>query len=712
MDSIDRMWGWYARLRLQARLNLQIIVSSAALFALLLPIVLMIQNAALHRTAQEKGFSLVRVFAFSSVQGVVAEDFLSLRALTRSLARQPEVRYAMILDLKGRVLMHSRVEYTGKIFRDPVSLRTLEATEPMVQETHLDAGGPLYDFAAPVLLLNERRAVARIGFSFESELRTLRQTRNAIFGLGVLTLIGGLLWVQIHVRRLARPIQALAQGAEAIARGDLERRIPVERQDELGELAAAFNSMGESLRVRFEVDRELSSTLSLEKVLNLLVRHAQRLCGADLAFLAYRDREAPTAKVTARSGAKGTSIRDWSIRPGQGRTGRVLATNRSSAEPNPSVREDPDEARVFEEEGVCALLLVPIRLQQACVGVLGVGRRLQVAFGKETEETLQRLADQAAVGVANALAYREIETLNLSLEAKVAERTRELSEANSALKASHNKLKELDRLKSDFVSNVSHELRTPLTAIRMSVDNLLDGVTGEISPTLQRYLTRVKGNTERLVRLITDLLDLSRIEAGRLELHRTIISLGDIIQEVVESLRPMAVAKELELAVVLTNGPLLALADRDKLQQILINLMGNAVKFTPSGGRVKVTARSGDSRSGASVESSERIHQPTRSPIHRETGWAEITVEDTGAGIPADELTAIFDKFHQVQRNGQQKAPGTGLGLAIAKSLIELHGGRISVESQVGRGSRFIFTLPAVEPAAIADAPKDIRSQP
>ena len=712
MDVIARIRSWYARLRLQTRLNLQIIVSSAALFALLLPIVLMIQNAALHRTAQEKGFSLVRVFAFSSVQGVVAEDFLSLRGLTRSLVRQPEVRYAMILDLKGRVLMHSRVEYTGKIFRDPVSLRTLETTEPMVQETHSESGAPVQDFAAPVLLLNERRAVARVGISLESELRTLQQTRNAIFGLGVLTLIGGLLWVQFHVRRLARPIQALAQGAEAIARGDLERRIPVERQDELGELAAAFNSMGESLRVRFEVDRELSSTLSLETVLNLLVGHAQRLCGADLAFLAYRDREAPTARVTAHSGAKGTSIRDWSIRPGQGHTGRVLATNRSSTEPDPSAREDPDEARVFAEEEVRALLLVPIRLQQACVGVLGVGRRRQVAFGKETEETLQRLADQAAVGVANALAYREIETLNLSLEAKVAERTRELSEANSALNASHSKLKELDRLKSDFVSNVSHELRTPLTAIRMSVDNLLDGVTGEISLMLQRYLTRVKGNTERLVRLITDLLDLSRIEAGRIELQRTAVSLGDIIQEVVESLRPMAAAKELELAVVPTDGPLLAFADRDKLQQILINLMGNAVKFTPPGGRVMVTARSLDSWGLGSAGSSEPARPPADPPISPDAGGVEIAIEDTGEGIPPEELGTIFEKFHQVRHNGQAKAQGTGLGLAIAKSLIELHGGRISVESRVGRGSRFVFTLPAVGPAAIADVPKDIRSQP
>ena len=666
MDGIDRIRGWYRRLRLQTRLTLQIIVMSAALFALLIPIVLMIQNLALHKTAQEKGFSLVRVFAFSSVQGVVAEDFLSLRALIRSLTRQPDVRYAMILDLNGRVLMHSRVDHTGKLFRDPQTLRALTATEPLVQETRSGAGEPLYDFAAPVLLLNERRAVARIGISFASELRILRQTRNAILGLGILTLIGALLWVRIHVSRLAHPIRALAQGAEAVARGDLERRIPVERQDELGDLAAAFNSMAESLRVRFEVDHALSSTLNVQTVLDTLTHHAKRLCVADMAFLVYRERDADTARVASCAGTAGSAIRAWRIHPARGHTGSVLSDGKILA-PYIAEARDPDEARVFTEEGLLALLLAPIRVQGACVGALGVGRRQTIVFEEDARETLRRLADQAAVALLNALAYREIEMLNLSLEAKVTERTRELSEANR-------KLQTLDRLKSEFVSNASHELRTPLTAIRMSVDNLLDGVVGEAGPKLQRYLTTVRNNTDRLARLVTDLLDLSRIEAGRVELRRTPVPVQPIIQEVAENLLPMAAGKGLSLVAVPADAaPLLAFADRDKLQQILINLIENATKFTPTGGCITVSARDAGKQ------------------------FVEIAVEDTGEGIPADELEAVFDKFHQVRRAGQGKPQGTGLGLTIAKSLIELHGGRIWVESEVGRGTRFVLTLPTEE---------------
>ena len=670
----------YQRLRLQTRFALHIILLVAAIFAVLIPAVLMIQESAILGTARDNGLRLVTIFAFSSVPALVADDFLGLRQVVNSLGQERDVRYAMILDLEGRILIHTQVRETGAMYHDHLTRHALTATAPLYQEVRTPQGEILYDFATPVLILNQRRAVARIGISMADEVRLIHRTRNTILGLGVLTLVSGLLYAHFQTRRLTRPIQALAQGAQALALGDLRHRIVLDRQDEVGHLAEAFNRMAESLQARFEVDRELSSTLNLHTVLVTLVRHAQRLCGADLAFLAHRERGASHAPVAACSGAVGSTIHDWRIPVGIGHVGWVLQQGCVLAPPSPLLDADPQETRILAEEGVAALILVPITLQQSCVGVLGIGRRDTGGFGESTMETLQRLADQAAVALANALAYREIELLNLNLEAKVAERTRDLSEANAALETSHEKLKTLDRLKSEFVSNVSHELRTPLTAIRMAVDNLLDGITGELTPTLQRYLSRIKNNTDRLVRLITDLLDLSRIEAGRVELHPTAISVGDLLQEMAEGLRPMAADKGVELAVLPPDYPSLVFADRDKIQQVLINLVENAVKFTPSGGLITVTAC------------------PFTSDSPRaESRMVEFRVQDTGLGIPAEELDAIFNKFHQVRRDGQAKAQGTGLGLAIAKSLIELHGGRIRVESEVGRGSRFAFTIPAIE---------------
>ncbi len=233
------------------------------------------------------------------------------------------------------------------------------------------------------------------------------------------------------------------------------------------------------------------------------------------------------------------------------------------------------------------------------------------------------------------------------------------------------RLRDLDKMKSDFVSNVSHELRTPLTAVKGSVDNMLDGLTGALNEKQIRYLTRIKSNTDRLSRLINDLLDLSRIEAGRIDLAPTVLSPETLAKEVVENLRSIAVDKLIELEVTCHKSGVTAWADRDKITQILMNLVGNAIKFTSSHGNVIVAIEKNND------------------------GWVQISVADTGSGIPREELDRIFDKFYQLAQVDKQKSRGTGLGLAISKALVEMHGGRIWVESEVGRGSTFCFTMPS-----------------
>ncbi len=235
------------------------------------------------------------------------------------------------------------------------------------------------------------------------------------------------------------------------------------------------------------------------------------------------------------------------------------------------------------------------------------------------------------------------------------------------------RLKELDKLKSDFVSNVSHELRTPLTAIKGSVDNMLDGLTGDLNEKQNRYLVRVKSNADRLARLINDLLDLSRIEAG-IKLNRTNLSLPTVAREVVESLGSVAAEKLISFEIECPDVNLTAWADPDRIVEVLTNLIGNAIKFTPTNGKVTLCLK----RSG--------------------NEWVKISVADTGPGIPSDEANRIFDKFYQVTQPEKQKAMGTGLGLSITKALVEMHGGKIWLESEVGKGSIFSFILPAEQP--------------
>ena len=236
------------------------------------------------------------------------------------------------------------------------------------------------------------------------------------------------------------------------------------------------------------------------------------------------------------------------------------------------------------------------------------------------------------------------------------------------------RLKELDKMKSDFVSNVSHELRTPLTAIKGSVDNMLDGLTGSLNEKQIRYLARIKSNTDRLSRLINDLLDLSRIEAGRVEVRPTTFPLTALVEEVVESPEGLAAEQLIRIEVPSLDRSVTVWADRDKVTQILMNLIGNAIKFTPEQGKVSVAIE------------------------RNENEYVRISVADTGPGIPPEERSKIFSKFYQIDSGNKQKPKGSGMGLAISKALVEMQGGKIWVESEVGRGSTFSFTLPIQQP--------------
>ena len=259
-------------------------------------------------------------------------------------------------------------------------------------------------------------------------------------------------------------------------------------------------------------------------------------------------------------------------------------------------------------------------------------------------------------------AYQELEQLNRTLEQRVHQRTSELQAANA-------KLKELDHLKSQFVSVVSHELRTPMTSIKGYVENLLDGLAGALTHQQTYSLDRVKHNVDRLTRMINELLDLSKIEAGKLDLTLAPVSLSEMADEVVESYQAAANQKSIVLRTVFPQPLPRVTGDADKLSRVLINLVHNAIKFTPQGGTIQVE---GHARDGADVE---------------------MSVTDSGHGIPLHDIGKIFEKFYWSE-SAPVEARGAGLGLAIAKNLVELHGGTIRVESTLGQGSRFSFTVP------------------
>jgi PAS domain S-box-containing protein len=232
--------------------------------------------------------------------------------------------------------------------------------------------------------------------------------------------------------------------------------------------------------------------------------------------------------------------------------------------------------------------------------------------------------------------------------------------------------REVERMKDEFISLISHELRTPLTSINGYVALLLEGEAGPLAEEQREFLTIVRKNADRLMGLVNELLDLSRIEAGKVELNRARLDLGPLIRDVASSLRLQIEAKGQQLELDLADDLPSVWADPDRVTQILTNLVSNAHKYTPAGGSIFVRARGQDGR-------------------------VRVEVRDTGIGLAPDEQAQLFTRFFRARNKATREVGGTGLGLAITRSLIELHGGEISVTSAPGQGSTFCCTLPAVQ---------------
>jgi len=320
-----------------------------------------------------------------------------------------------------------------------------------------------------------------------------------------------------------------------------------------------------------------------------------------------------------------------------------------------------------------AWIAVPLKIKDRILGSLTVDRIQAHSLTQDDLELMMTVAHQVAIALDNASAYEQIEALNVGLEAKVRERTAELEQA--------------DRLRSQFLSHVSHELKTPLTSIKGFLQNLLDGLTGPLNEKQQRYLSRMLDNSNRLIRMIEDLLDRTRIQSGRLDLVPGEIDLGHCVADAVEQLRLLTQAKRQTLETIAPPAPLIVWADRDRLIQIVMNLVQNAVKFTPEDGNITVTVRQENQM------------------------LAGVSVRDTGPGIPPEFLDQIFDPFFRVKQV-HSGIKGLGLGLSIVRTLVELQGGTIAARSEPGQGAELYFTIPLLPTLAMprgsasAEAPR------
>jgi signal transduction histidine kinase len=313
---------------------------------------------------------------------------------------------------------------------------------------------------------------------------------------------------------------------------------------------------------------------------------------------------------------------------------------------------------------------VPMIARDRVIGVISVESYRKNAFTADDLILLTAIANQAAVAIENAHLYRDLEGLTYALEQRVMERTNELRETNLRLLAA-------DRSKNQFLANMSHELRTPLNSIIGFSSVLLESTRGVLQPRMHRFLENIHAAGNHLLELINDILDLSKIEAGKMELRTDLFDLRETIAAVERVMKGFAAEARIKL--VSTIDPALpeVRLDEGRLKQILFNLLSNAIKFSPHGGVVAVDCR--------------KISRP-ESPLGIDT--LQIDVRDQGIGIPRDELERIFVEFYQTEDGRRARKGGTGLGLSLTRNFVELHHGRIEVQSEPGIGSTFTLYLP------------------
>jgi signal transduction histidine kinase len=475
----------------------------------------------------------------------------------------------------------------------------------------------------------------------------------------------------VLARKMVVPIQALRAGAARIGSGDLTQRISVKTGDELEALADQFNDMAgrlqesyadlekkveqrthelaqsvAELRALSEVSQAVNSTLDLQEVLTTIVSKAVQLSDTDAGAIYDYDEANKEFGLRSAYGMDDELIaafKERHIRIGDVGIGQAARQRAPLQIADLQTEPASDILDMVIRAGYRAVLIVPLLGAERIVGALVVRRKRPGEFSKQTIDLLQTFAAQSVLAIQNARLFHEIE-----------DKSRQLAEASQH--------------KSQFLANMSHELRTPLNAILGYTELILDDIYGETPAKMRGVLDRVQRNGKHLLGLINDVLDLSKIEAGQLSLSLSDYSLKNVIQTVFSAIEPLASEKQLALKIDVAQELPQGRGDERRLAQVLLNLVGNAIKFTDAG---EVSIK------GSSVN-----------------GSFNVAVRDTGPGISTADQAKLFQEFQQADNSITKKKGGTGLGLAISKRIIEMHGGRIWVESSPGNGSTFAFTLP------------------
>jgi PAS domain S-box-containing protein len=467
--------------------------------------------------------------------------------------------------------------------------------------------------------------------------------------------------------------------AEVIILRDLSKRREVSEERE--QLNSTLLKRVNELTILHSISRVVAGSLDLDSLLNKALDMVAEAMVVETAAILLVDEDQGVMVVKAHRGVSLEYLEVVRGLPlGEGVTGRVTAFGKPVVIDNLSAH--PRLSKIaLRQEGLKSIVAVPMRARSVVVGTLVIAVHDDRVFGQEEFNLLITIGETLGLDVRNAILYEQIKEKNERLRLQNSElqlQSEELMRQKQELMEKTEELAAASKMKSQFLASMSHELRTPLNAVIGFSELMLDGVPGQINEEQRQCLNDILSSGQHLLNLINDVLDLSKVEAGKMELRIEELDLAAAVNEASGAVKPMLEANHHTLSLNMPPALPQVRADKGKLRQILLNLLSNAIKFTAPGGKLRVEA------------------------VQRE-GLVELAVIDNGIGIRAEDQKKIFAAFTQVDNLPDGRREGTGLGLALSKQLIEMMGGRIWVESKYGEGSRFAFNLQVAQKEAPAE---------
>ncbi|MBN2810238.1 MAG: GAF domain-containing protein [Deltaproteobacteria bacterium] len=438
------------------------------------------------------------------------------------------------------------------------------------------------------------------------------------------------------------------------------------------------------LSVLYEASRMVASSLDPKQVMNDILDLLVDKFRIDNCSVRLLDRDG-MLRIKAQRGLRPEFVKNSERQPSmECYSGECFLTGKVIHVSDAEKIDKPVSTNLMTGQGIKSFVQAPIFSEKEIIGVLSASSMKEKGyFSDKFIELFKTLAQQLGVAIGTARLYDQLARFNKQLEIKVAERTIALELKSIELGQANTELKELDRLKSEFLANMSHELRTPMNSIIGYTQLLIDGIDGPINEEQKKSLETVERNATNLLALINDILDLSKIEAGKMTISLAPISFETVLDETLTTLFPLFEHKQQHFSLKKEESLPEVIGDPEKLRQILINLLNNAIKFTDTAGEISLTAE---------------VFRGALPPgLDPEKHYLAVAVKDNGIGIKTEDLERLFGEFIQLDASSSRKYGGTGLGLSITKRLVEMHHGIIQVDSRYGEGSTFTFFLPLAE---------------